>query len=139
MMQQTSYHRKNSYIKENNMIESTEALIHTCAKILDEKKGVDIVCLDLGEIHSYLQYFVIVTGNSRIHCRSLAQAVADECVEQGLEKRHVHSDESGWIVLDYIDVVFHVFTEEQRDYYNLERLWSDARSVDLRAALAHAE
>ncbi|MFW6365516.1 MAG: ribosome silencing factor [Spirochaetota bacterium] len=100
-------------------------------RTLDEHKGRDIVCLDLTGIHSYLENFVIVTGSSRIHCRALARAVSDLCTELGREKKNIPSDPGGWIVLDYGDIVFHIFIEEQRDYYNLERLWSDAERVDI--------
>ncbi len=109
----------------------TLEIIQNSCRVLDEKKGEEIVCLDLTPVHSYLEYFVIVTGNSRIHCRSLAQAVADECRDLGLEKRHVPADDSGWIVLDYCDIVFHIFLKEKRDFYNLERLWSDAGRVEI--------
>lgn len=112
------------------MTESVQDILYRSTVVLDQHKGRDIVCLDLTGIHSYLEYFVIVTGQSYIHCRSLAREVMELCCKKGREKKSVPHDTTGWVVLDYGDIVFHIFVEEQRNYYNLERLWSDADRIE---------
>lgn len=101
-----------------------------CAAALSEKKGEDIILLDLKEVNSYLDYFLIATGNSLLHCRALAKEVQRFMHETGLPERTRPKLDSGWIVLDYNEIVVHVFTRELRDYYQLEYLWADSMRVE---------
>lgn len=104
-------------------------LVRKSALLLTEKKGLDIVMMDLREVNSYLEYFLIVTGNSRIHCRALAREMERFIHSQGLRQRNRPDYESGWIILDFSELIVHVFTSEMRDYYQLEKLWGDARRI----------
>jgi len=97
-----------------------------CVKILEEKKSENVLLLDLRKVNSYLDYFVISTGNSLIHCRSLAKEVKKLFAKNGLKERNKSSLDSGWIILDYSEIIVHIFIQEMRDYYSLERLWGDA-------------
>ena len=101
-------------------------------KALDEKKGIDIKVLRIEKISSIADYFVICTGTVNTHVKTLCD-YAEYTMEQLGETmmgREGHRGNS-WELLDYGSVVVHVFTEEARKFYDLERLWADAEVVDL--------
>ena len=105
-------------------------------KALDEKKGMNIKLLKIDQISTLAEYFLICTGTSNTHVKTLCDYAefAMEQMEEPLLGREGHRGNS-WELLDYGAVVVHVFTEEARDFYNLERLWADAESVDLTGVL----
>ena len=100
-------------------------------KILDKKKAVDIKAIHITDYSIVADYFVIATGTSNTHVKSLADELEYEMSKLGIESNHIEGKATGWIVLDYGTVIVHIFTGESREYYNLERLWSDAEDVDL--------
>lgn len=102
-------------------------------RALDEKKGLDIQVLHVNRVSSLADYFIICTGTSNTHVRTLC-----DCVEYKLEQlgetmlgREGHRGNS-WELLDFGAVVIHVFTPDAREFYGLERLWADAEKIDLR-------
>ena len=102
-------------------------------KALDEKKGINIKLLRIDEVSSLADYFLICTGTVNTHVKTLCDHVEytmDQLGEQMLG-REGHRGNS-WELLDYGSVVVHVFTEEAREFYDLERLWADAETVDLK-------
>ena len=105
-------------------------------KALDEKKGMNIKLLKIDQISTLAEYFLICTGTSNTHVKTLCDYAeyAMEQMEEPLLGREGHRGNS-WELLDYGAVVIHVFTEEARDFYNLERLWADAEVVDLNSVL----
>lgn len=106
-------------------------LAKTAVKILDNKKAVDIEMIETAEHTIVSDYFVIANGTSNTHVKALADEVEYELSKLGIEPLHIEGRATGWILLDYNEVLIHVFTKESRDYYNLERLWSDAEKVDI--------
>ncbi len=112
-------------LSEDEMVE----IFRECARLLDDKKGSDIVFMDLRDVNSYLDYFIITTGNSRIHCRSLAKELEKFIHTRGLRSRNKPDYESGWIILDCGELIVHIFTRELREYYQLEKLWGDAKKM----------
>ena len=105
-------------------------------KALDEKKGMNIKLLKIDRISTLAEYFLICTGTSNTHVKTLcdyAEYAMDQ-MEEPLLGREGHRGNS-WELLDYGAVVIHVFTEEAREFYNLERLWADAEVVDLSSVL----
>ena len=76
-------------------------------------------------------YFIIANVTSNTHVRSLAEEVEEKMREKGVQPRSIEGRSTGWILLDYEDVVIHIFTPQDREYYSLERLWSDAATVEL--------
>ena len=100
-------------------------------KILDEKKATDLTVIETQELTVMSDYFVIASGTSNTHVRSLADDVEFEMSKLGVEIDHIEGRATGWILLDYGDVLVHVFQPESREYYNLERLWGDAARVDI--------
>ena len=102
-------------------------------KALDEKKGIDIRLLKIDKVSSLADYFLICTGTVNTHVKTLCD-YAEYTLEQLGEKllgREGHRGNS-WELLDYGSLVVHVFTQEAREFYSLERLWADAEQVDLK-------
>ena len=106
-------------------------LIKNIVKALDEKKAEDIKIVETAELTIVADSFIIASGTSSTHVRALAGEVEDAISKLGTEPEHVEGRATGWILLDYGCVLVHIFTGESRDYYNLERLWSDARDLDI--------
>ena len=101
-------------------------------KALDEKKGMDIKLIRIADVSSLADYFLICTGTSNTHVKTLCD-YAEYTLEQLGEPmlgREGHRGNS-WELLDYGSIVVHVFTEEAREFYALERLWADAQVVDI--------
>lgn len=103
------------------------------AKILDDRKGLDIKLLEVTDVTSVADYFLICTGTSGPHvktlCDSVEAVVADE-LHEPLLHREGHRGGT-WVLLDFGCLVVHVFTNETREFYDLERLWNDATAVPL--------
>ena len=106
-------------------------LLFSAVKILDKKKGMDIKALEITELTSVADYFLLVTGTSSTHIRALADEVDEELSKLGVQPDHIEGKSTGWILLDYKSVVVHIFTQSDRELFNLEKLWGDAKEVDL--------
>ncbi len=102
-----------------------------CRNLLIEKKAGDVLLIDLKNINSYLDYFIIATGNSFVHCRSLARDVQRFFKANKFAERTKTRLDTGWIALDYNEIVVHIFVQELRDYYQLEKLWADAEIIEI--------
>ncbi|MBO5421167.1 MAG: ribosome silencing factor [Clostridia bacterium] len=100
-------------------------------KILDNKKAIDIELIETKELTIVSDYFIIASGTSNTHVRSLADEIDEEMKKLGVEPDHVEGRATGWILLDFGSVLVHVFDPQSREYYNLERLWGDAAKVDI--------
>ena len=100
-------------------------------KILDNKKAMDLELIETQELTIVSDYFIIASGTSNTHVRSLADEVEEEMSKLGVEPDHIEGRATGWILLDYGCVLVHIFDPQSREYYNLERLWGDATKVDI--------
>ena len=101
------------------------------AKALDSKKGLDIKIIKIDDISSIADYFVIATGTSNTHVKALAHEVEYQLDQAGLSASGIEGQRNDtWILIDYIDVVVHVFSEDAREYYSLERLWEDGEIIE---------
>lgn len=97
---------------------------------VEDRKASDIVMLDIRSISTIADYFVLANGDSERQLRALLNAVENRLSEEGLEPHHVEgSPESGWILMDYLDVLVHLFSPAEREYYRLEQLWEDAQVI----------
>lgn len=87
--------------------------------------------MDMHKVSSFCDFFVILSGTSSRHVNALAKAIDEELTKSGIKSlsRVPANDESGWIVLDYVSVIVHIFYKPMREFYSLERLWSDAKKV----------
>lgn len=102
------------------------------AKILSEKKGLDIKVIEIADVSVIADYMVIATGNSSTHVKALADEVETQLDDMGISVSHIEGYRSNsWILLDYIDIIVHVFSNEAREYYDLERLWEDGTDIDI--------
>lgn len=92
-----------------------------------DRKGNDIALLDLRGISNATDYFLLVSGTSDMHVRSIADHIIEELKKEGYRPSHVEGLRTGrWVLVDYIDFVVHVFHPAAREFYQLERLWGDA-------------
>ena len=107
--------------------EITREMAEISARAATEMFGKDVTIIDLRELVSYADYFVIASAETDRQTRRVAEEVIDKMIEAGHRPRSKRVDEgSAWISVDFLDVVVHVFTDEARDYYRLESLWRAA-------------
>ncbi len=107
-----------------------KALALAAAKIAAERHCTNIVVLDLRDISPATDYFMIATGTSDRQMRSVADEICQAAREQGLQRfGRAGYEQARWILLDYVDVVIHIFDSEYREYYDLELLWGDAERL----------
>lgn len=106
-------------------------IVKKIVKALDDKKGNDIQIIKIEELTIVADYFIICTANSNTHVRALADEVEYQLEEAGIKADHIEGRATGWVLLEYKGVVVHIFLEESRNYYNLERLWEDAKKIDV--------
>lgn len=103
-------------------------------QVATDRKGFGMLVLDLRGLSDATDYFLLITGNSDIHVRSIAENVLEELKKEGIRPSHVEGLRSGrWVLIDYIDFVVHVFHPTAREFYQLERLWGDAPAHELEA------
>lgn len=108
-------------------------LIDTITEALLEKKAKDIVLLDVRELTTLTDYFVVCHGTSETQIRALASSVMEKTKKDIGESvwKQEGMDARRWIILDYVNIVVHIFSEEKRDYYGIERMWSDANRTEI--------
>lgn len=119
---------------------STQQKLEVIVKALDSKRAEDIQAIKIGDLTIIADYFIIADGTSNIHTKALAEEVEFKMTQLGIEPLRTEGYQGQtWIVLDYGDVVVHVFYKETRDHYNLERLWSDGTNIDISQYLVKEE
>lgn len=105
-------------------------------KTLDSKRGEDIQAIKIADLTILADYFVIVNGTSNTHARTLADEVEFQLSQQGTEPNRREADTGNtWIILDYGDIIVHVFYKDTRNFYKLEGLWADGESLDISSLL----
>ena len=117
----------------NNKEKESEVLARLAAQALDAKKGEDIRILDLRKVHGApAEYFVIATGNVPSHVSALSDAVFETVKKAtGLNPHKIEGyNNAEWILMDYVDVVVHIFQQSKRDFYRLEQLWEDGTILE---------
>ena len=101
-----------------------------------EKKAYDLVVLESEHLSTIADYFLIATGRSDVQVQAIARGIEERMVKDGVRPLSIEGfNHAHWIVLDYDDVVVHIFYEPTRDFYRLERTWTDAREVELPASI----
>ncbi|SDE81188.1 ribosome-associated protein [Fontibacillus panacisegetis] len=110
---------------------SPNELMNLAVSAAEDKKAMNIVALDLKEVSLIADYFVICHGNSDTQVQAIATEVRKRAQEAGTEIRGIEGMNSArWVLMDLGDVVVHIFHRDEREYYNIERLWSDAKVVE---------
>lgn len=114
------------------MSDTTKTLAEKIVVAAEDKKATDVVILDVGGVSSVTDSYVVCSAKSTIQVQAIADNIEDELKKQGINMLHKEGHRQGrWILLDYGTCIAHVFLEEEREYYNLERLWGNARSGEL--------
>lgn len=102
------------------------------ANLIFNKKGYDVKIIDLKEITSFADYFVICSADSDTQVKAIADEIDEKLREKGIKYWHKEGMAAlSWVLLDYVDVVVHIFKKESRDFYNIEKLWGDAPIFDV--------
>lgn len=100
------------------------------AKAASDKKGIDIVTIKMRKVSGICDYFVITSGTSTTHVRALSDNIIKQSEERGAKLRHIEGEkEASWVLVDFGDVVAHIFLKETRKFYDLEKLWAKAPQV----------
>jgi ribosome-associated protein len=115
---------------------TSQEVLQLAVKTLDNKKAMDIKAIDIKDLTIIADYFLIASGSNTTQVKSLADELEFKLKQAGREPQRVEGyDSSTWILLDYGDVVVHLFYAETREFYNLERLWADGRQLDVSTLL----
>lgn len=107
-------------------------LARNAADAVADKKANDVVVLDIQGLSVIADYFVICSGNSNTQVQAIANGVREKLAKRGIIIKSMEGyDEARWVLLDFGDVVVHVFRQEEREFYNLERVWGDAKQLSI--------
>lgn len=117
-------------MSKKKALSASKILVDVAVKGLQDKKGENIISIDLREMENAVcDFFVVCTGTSSTHVNALAKAVEEE-IRKTTKEKPWHREGFGnaeWVLLDYVSVVIHLFQEETREFYNIEGLWADAK------------
>ncbi len=106
-------------------------IIKIAANALNEKKAREISAVKISELTIIADYFLICTANSSTQVRALCDEVEAKLEESGVRPHHIEGKATGWVALDYGSVIIHVFGRNEREFYDLDKMWSDGEAVDL--------
>lgn len=108
-------------------------------KAADDKKAYDLLVLDISGISSFASHFLFCTGDSSRQMQAVADEIEKQLKIAGIRPSHIEGyRNSEWILMDYFDLVIHIFSKEARDFYDLERLWRDGKKVNVKKLLREA-
>lgn len=116
----------------------SEKIIEIAVNALNDKKAKNINAVHVGELTVIAEYFIMATATSQNHIKALADEVEEKLEKAGFTPDHIEGRATGWLLLEYNGVVIHIFSAEARDYYNLDRMWSDGDRLDLDSILTSA-
>lgn len=116
--------------KESEFME-IKNIVKEAVKAIDSKKGENIQVIGINDLTIIADYFVIATGTSSTQVRALAEEVEYKLEQSGITPHHIEGRNTPWVCLDYNSVVVHIFYKDQRDFYQLERLWEDGEKIDI--------
>lgn len=111
-------------------MEESKKMARMAIDALEDKKAEDITILDISEISVLADYFIIANGNNRNQVQAMADSVEDSLGRAGYEPKQIEGYQTAnWILMDYKDIIVHVFSEEDRGFYDLERVWRDGKQI----------
>ncbi len=112
--------------------EGIKELVHTAVEALSNKKAEDIRIIDISGVSVMADYFIIASGNNRIQIQTLADEVEEKLSRKGFPPKQIEGYETAnWILLDFGDIIVHIFDRENRLFYDLERIWMDGKTVEI--------
>jgi ribosome-associated protein len=110
--------------------------LNVAVKAVDDKKAIDVVVLNISEVATFADYFLICSGDSSRQIKAIADEIEEKMSACRIRPSHIEGyGNAEWILMDYADLVVHIFSKQARSYYDLERLWRDARNVDVAGLL----
>ena len=116
------------------MEKNSKEMVKIAYRALENKKGADIRIIDIQEVSVIADYFIITSGSNVNQVQALVDNVEEELEKAGFQPRAVEGySTANWILLDYNDIIIHVFNEEQRLFYDLERIWKDGKDIDFQS------
>ncbi len=111
---------------------TSKEMAQKAVKILDEKKAENIRVIDISEVSILCDYFIIAEGGNRNHLQALADNVEKELADAKVFPKHIEGYESAnWVLMDYTDIIVHIFDHENRLFYDLERIWRDGKELEI--------
>ncbi len=114
-------------------MEQSKEMVKLAAKALEEKKAEDIRVIDIREISTIADFFVIANGTNQNQLQAMRDAVDEELYKAGYHTKQVEGNSnSSWVLMDYNDIIVHIFSKEDRLFYDLERMWTDGKMIELR-------
>jgi ribosome-associated protein len=117
-------------IPENGKDRSAE-LARIAISALEDKKAEDVRVIDIGDVSVLADYFIIANGNNRTQVQAMADEVEQRLGRAGAEPKQIEGYQTGnWVLLDFGDVIIHIFDAQNRLFYDLERIWKDGRQID---------
>lgn len=117
----------------SNNIDTSKEMVKIAVAALEDKKGEDIRVIDISDVTVIADYFVIATGSNANQVQALVDNVQEALFKAGHETSKIEGYRTGnWILLDYDDIIIHIFAKEERLFYNLERIWRDGKDVDIK-------
>ncbi|OUP50829.1 ribosome silencing factor [Lachnoclostridium sp. An181] len=114
-------------------LEKSKEMAKIACRALEDKKGEDIRIIDISGVSVVADYFVIANGSNANQVKALVDNVEEELLKAGYEVKQTEGyGVANWVLLDYTDIIVHVFDKENRLFYDLERIWSDGKTIDLK-------
>lgn len=114
-------------------------ILNVAANALNEKKAKELFAVKIDKLTVLTEYFLLCTATSSTHVKALCDEVEDKLEESGVKPHHIEGRTTGWIVLDYGSVIVHIFSRDQREFYGLDKMWSDGEPVNLDEILKSSE
>ncbi len=114
-------------------------IVKIAANALNEKKAKELNAIKIADLTVLGEYFVIATATSSTQVRALCDEVEEKLEEAGLMPHHIEGRATGWIVLDYGSVIVHIFTRDQREFYSLDKMWSDGEMLNMDEILVNSQ
>lgn len=115
----------------------TYEILKIAANALNEKKALDIIGVEIADLTVLADMFLICTANSSTHVRALCDEVEDVLEKNGVRPHHIEGKATGWIALDYGNIIIHIFGKTEREYYGLDKMWSDGKMIDMTEILTN--
>lgn len=117
----------------------TLEMLKIAANALNEKKAKQLAALEIADLTMLCEYFLICTATSSTHVRALCEEVEAKMEESGIRPHHIEGKSTGWVALDYGSLIVHIFTPADREFYSLDRMWSDGTPIDLDEILVNTQ
>lgn len=114
---------------------NSDKIIEIAVNALNNKKARNINAIHVGELTVVAEYFIMATATSQSHIKALSEEIEEKLEEAGFKADHIEGKATGWLLLQYMGVIIHIFTADTREYYNLDRMWADGDILDLDSIL----